>query len=92
MKQEDTSKKVATLHSRDSECHVAVRDLDDVVTTNLTILTFHDKLRHSLHLPERPAPRGEHFWSIRQPSVFPRAVGLTCFDNPAIAALSRVLN
>ena len=91
MKQEDTSKKVPTLHSRDSEWQVAVRDLDDVVTANLTILTFHDKLRQALHLPERPAPRGPHFWFISEPSVFPRAVGLTCFDNPAIAAHPRVL-
>ena len=91
MKQEDASKQVVPLHPRDSECNVAFRDLDDVVTTNLTILTFHDKLRQALHLPERPAPRGKHFWSISEPSVFPRAVGLTCLDNPATAALSRVL-
>ena len=91
MKQEDTSKLVVTLHSRDSECNVAVRDLDDVVTINLKIVTPHNKLRHALHLPERPAPRGKHFGSIIEPSVSPRAVGLTCFENPAIAALSRVL-
>ena len=91
MKQEDTSKKVPTLHSRDSEWQVAVRDLDDVVTTNLQIFTPLNKLRQAPHLPERPAPRGKHFWSIIEPSVSPRAVGLTCFENPAIAALSRVL-
>ena len=90
MKHEDSSKKVATLHSRDSECTVAVRYLDDVVTANLTILTSHDKFRQSLHLPERTTPRGKHFWSICEPSVLPRAVGLTCLDHPATATLPRV--
>ena len=91
MKQEDSSKQVVIKHSRDSEWNVGVRNLDDVVTTNLKIFTTHNKLRQAPHLLERPAPRGKHFWSIREPSVFPRAVGLTCLDNPATAALSRVL-
>jgi hypothetical protein len=73
MKQEDSSKLVVTKHSRDSAFNVAVRNLDDEHTTDITIITFCDKFHQAPHLPERPTPRGKHFGSIREPNVFLRA-------------------